>query len=253
MRSQRYKKILQENRKFERESPYNFCDRWCERCIHEKQIRCRLYLDDLERRATCIAHGKDEDDLEITKKVMEAQYGDIEEKLQDTAKKFNIDLDNIDIDEEDLDEEQRIDLEDLPKEIQEHIKFVENHPLPRTVDQYRGRAHAFLKDTFYEKDEKENIPKDIKYHFETVSWYHWLLSAKLQRALAGFYEPVCEDEFGLYDAVAQFAICRKGIIESVKALRKIKLYCPDKQKQIIELLALLNNIHSRIKAIEESI
>ncbi len=93
----------------------------------------------------------------------------------------------------------------------------------------------------------------IKDHFETVSWYHTLLSAKLRRALAGFHEPACEDEFGLYDAVAQFAICRKAICQSARALRNIKLHCSDKQLQITRLLALLNNIRSRIKAIEESI
>ena len=82
---------------------------------------------------------------------MQAQYEGVEEKLGESADKFNIDLDNIDI--EEPDEEQRIDLEDLPKEIQEHIKFVENHPLPQTVEQYRRCAHAFLEDTFYEKKE----------------------------------------------------------------------------------------------------
>ena len=250
MKSERLKKIIEENIKFEKKSPYNFCDRWCERCTHEKQMRCRLYLDDLERRTTCIAHGRDEDDLEITKEVMEAQYGEVEEKLRDTADKFNIDLDNIDIEEEELDEEQRVNFESLPKEIQEHIKFVENHPLPRTVEQYYRRANAFLKDTFYEK---KHIKPEIKYHFETVSWYHTLLSAKLERALAGFHEPVCEDEFGLCDAVAQFAICRKAINESVSALRKLKPHYPHYKNLITELLALLHNIFSRIEAMEESI
>ena len=112
LKSERLKKIIEENKKFEQESPYNFCDRWCERCTHEKQMRCRLYLDDLERRATCIAHGKDEDDPEITGKVLEAQYEGLEEKLKETADKLNIDLDNIDINEEDLDTLRCIDVLD---------------------------------------------------------------------------------------------------------------------------------------------
>lgn len=134
----------------------------------------------------------------------------------------------------------------MPDDIQNHIRFVENHPLPLTVEQYRKSAEGFLKDTFYEK---ENIDPKNKYHFETINWYHTLLSAKIQRALAGFHEPACdEDEFGLYDAIAQFAICRKAIYESLKALRNIKLSYPDKKMQIIGLLALLNNICSRIKS-----
>ncbi len=249
MPSERYKKIIEENRKFEQKSPYNFCDRWCERCLHEKQIRCRLYLDDLERRATCIAHGKDEDDLEITEAVMRAQYEGVEEKLKEAADRFNIDLDTIDI--EELDEEQGIDFRDLPKEIQKHITYVKQHPLPHTVEQYRKRAHAFLKDTFY--DEKGHFTPEIKYHFETVSWHHALLSVKLQRALAGFHEPMCEGEFGFYDAVAQFAVCKKVINESIIALRTLKPNYPGQKNLIVELLALLHNIRSRIEILEESI
>jgi hypothetical protein len=247
-RSQRYKKIIEENKKFEEESPYNFCDRWCERCIHETQMRCKLYLDDLERRATCIAHGKDEDDLEITKEVMRAQYADIEKGLEEAAEKFGIDLDFPDG--KGLDEEDRIELEDLPPELQEHIKFVESHPLPLTVEQYHQRCHTFLKDNFYER---KKIAPEIKYNFETVSWYHTLLPAKLQRALAGFHEPVCEEEFALYDAVAQFLICKKSIQESVKALRQLQPHYPKLKNTFIELLALLHNIFDRIEAIEESI
>ena len=248
-RSERYKKIIGENAKFEAESPYNFCDRWCERCLHEKQMHCRLYLDDLERKVTCMAHGKDEDDLEITREVMEAQYGEVEEKIKEAAEKFGIDLDFPEI--EKVEEEQRIELEDLPKEIQEHIKFVESHPLPLPVEQYHQRAYAFLKANYY--DEKKSFAPEVKYHFETVIWYHTLLPAKLQRALAGFHEPADEGEFALYDAVAQFIICKKAIQESVKALKELKAHYPQHKNIIIELLALLHNIFDRIEAMEESI
>lgn len=247
-RSQRYKKITEENKKFEEESPYNFCDRWCERCIHETQMRCKIYLDDLERRATCIAHGKDEDDLEITKEVMRAQYANTEKGLEEAVEKFGIDLDFPDG--EGLDEENRVEFEDLPEELQAHIKFVESHPLPSTVEQYRKRCHEFLKDNFYEE---KKIAPDIKYNFETIAWYHTLLPAKLQRALAGFHEPVSEGEFALYDTVAQFIICKKAIQESVKALRAIQPRYLKIKNTITELLALLHNIFDRIEAMEESI
>lgn len=246
--NRRLQDIRRKNAEFERESPYNFCDRWCERCTHEKQMRCRLYLDDLERRVTCIAHGKDEDDLEITKAVMESQYADTEEKLKETEEKFGIDLDNPDI--EELDEEHAIDFDDLPEDIQKHIKFVENNPLPVSAEQYRKKAEDFLKDTFYKEEKKYSA---LNYDFQTVAWYHTLLSVKLQRALAGFHEPASEGDLSLYDAVAQFEICKKAIRESIVALRKIELKFPSFHMQILEPLALLNNIHSRIVAMEESI
>ena len=66
MKSERLRKIEAGNAKLERETPFNFCDRWCERCIPEKQMRCKLYQDELEQKLACIAHGKDEHDPETT-------------------------------------------------------------------------------------------------------------------------------------------------------------------------------------------
>ena len=246
--NKRLEEIHRKNAEFERESPYNFCDRWCERCSHEKQLRCKLYQDEFERKITCIAHGRDEDDPEIIKSVMEAQYKDVEEKIKECADKFDIDLDDVDMDE--LDEESAIDFEDLPEDIQRHIKFVENNPLPVTAEQYRKKAHEFLKETFYKEEKKYAA---LNYDFETVALYHTLLPSKLQRALAGFHESASEGDLSLYDAVAQFEICKKAIKESIEALRKIDQSLPVYHLKILELLALLHNIHSRIEAMEESI
>src|SRR3989338_505367 len=112
--NKRLKEIHEMNARWEKESPYNFCDRWCERCVHEKQIRCTLCKDELERKITCIAHGRDEDDQEITKAIIEAQYKALDEQLSEYMDKFGIDLDNPDIDEDGIDEQNAVDFEDLP-------------------------------------------------------------------------------------------------------------------------------------------
>ena len=44
---------------------------------------------------TCIAHGKDEDDPQMTQAIMEAQYGDIAGKLAEMAEEWGIDLDEF--------------------------------------------------------------------------------------------------------------------------------------------------------------
>lgn len=248
--SKRLREIMKKNEEFEKETPYNFCDRWCERCVHEKQIRCTLYKDELERKMTCIAHGRDEDDPEITKAVMETQYQGLDEKLSEQIDKFGVDLDNPDIDEDDLNEEDAVDFEDLPSDIQRHIQFVENNPLDATAKNYSDKTHAFLKKTFY--GNKKNAP-EIKSDFETISWYHMLLPAKLHRALCGFHEPATEGDISLYDAVAQLQICKKAITESIKALRKIDKGIASCHKQISLLLALLHNIYDRIETMENGI
>lgn len=236
MKSERLKRIIEENIKFEKEAPYNFCDRWCERCFHDKQARCRLYQDELEQKITCIAHGREPYDPEITEQVMRQQFEDVEEKLEQFMEENEIDLNDID----DPDFEK----------IKKHIEFVKNCPLDATAEQYHKRTQGFLQNLFYNK---EGISPELAYNFETVAWYHTLLPVKLHRALCGFHEPVNKDEFALYDAVAQFAICKKAIDESVRALRKLKTHYLNHKNLIVELLALLHNILSRIEAMEENI
>ena len=248
--SERLEKILKENAEFEKKSPYNFCDRWCERCPHEMQVRCRLYLDEFERKASCIAHGRAEDDSEITEAVMEAQYKQVDDMLNEHIEKVDIDLDNPDIGKDGLSDDGFVEFEDLPAEIQKHIRFVENNPLDATAKEYRRRANDFLEKTFY-KDESAN--PELRHNFETISWYHTLLEVKLHRALCGFHEPASEGDISLCDAVAQFQICQKAIKESLMALKKIKGTFPSFNKQIIELLALLCNISSRIDLLLQSI
>lgn len=248
--SERLEKILRDNAELEKKAPYNFCDRWCERCPHEKQISCKLYLDEFEQKTTCIAHGRDENDSEITEAVMRAQHEEVEKKLNEKAEDFGMDLDYPDINEDELKEEDAVDFKDLPPEIQKHVQFVENNPLKTVVKNYSDKARIFLKQTFYKKKPDD---AQLRYDFETVSWYHTLLPAKTSRALAGFHEPVHEDEFALCDAVAQFQICQKSVRESVKALRRIKKHYPDYHKQIRILIALLHNIGSRIEALLNSI
>lgn len=229
-------KIREENTKFEKEAPYNFCDRWCERCSHEKQKNCKVYQDEFEQKLTCIAYGREPDDLEITREVMEKQYKDLEKVFEGHEEELGIDFDEINDPEF--------------EKIKEHIKFMENNPLQITAEQYLSKAHNFLEATFYKND---SLEPSLVYDFQTISWYHTLLPVKLNRALAGFHEPACEGDISLCDAVAQFEICKKAISESTKALRKIREHFPKQRIQILELLAILPNIHSRIELLEGTI
>jgi hypothetical protein len=236
----RLNKIRQENASREKSSPYNFCDRWCERCPHETQARCQLYLDDLERRVTCLAHGKDEDDQEINEALLEAQCADLETNTPGMTQRMNID------------EDATVNLSDLPEEIQKHIRFIQNHPLSRAVEQYQKRARAFLKETFYNNNKSSILP-ELNDYFEVLSWYHVLLPAKARRALAGFHTPFSEKDLALSDAVAQFEICQKAVTGSQDAIKRIKDHYPVHNQGLIEMRALLHNITSHINSMLESV
>lgn len=233
MLSKRMQRIIAENKRFEKKSPYNFCDRWCERCPDETQKRCRLYQDEFERKITCIAYGREPDDLEVTKEILDKQYGDVERSIEKYIEEHNINIEEVDT-----------------SEIERVDKLTDEHSLQKTTMQYTMKAYEFLKHTFYEKKIKH---AKLAQDFETISWYHTLLSVKMKRALSGLHEPDDEYEFGLCDAVAQFAICKKAISLSFEALQRVKPQYPNFQKQINALLALLGNISSRIQHIEDII
>ncbi len=232
--SERLRRIRKENAEFERQAPYNFCDRWCERCAAERQNRCRLYLDEFEQKLTCIAYGKEPDDSEVTGEVMRQQYETVEENLE----KFV--------------EENGIEFKELGEEVQDLIKkqeeFIENNFLRKTAEAYHNKARKLLGEVFYKKGTKDFLCNS---EFEIVAWYHTLLPAKLHRALCGLHEPSTEDDSSLNDAVAQFEICKKSINESVAALRRIGENLNGYQQQSAELIALLSNIHSRIEILEQ--
>lgn len=236
MESERLRRIRQENAKFEQESPYNFCNRWCERCVSNKQNYCRLYLDEIEQKLTCIAHGREPDDPEVTTEVIRQQYEAVEENMEKFIEENGIEFDELD--------------EGLQEAIKKQEEFVENNALHKTAQQYHNKAYKLLEETFYKKEAPN---PQCHSEFEIVSWYHTLLAAKLYRALCGFHEPATEGDIALNDAVAQLDICKKAINESVGALRKIGESLTNYQKQIAELIALLSNIHSRIELLEQSI
>ncbi|MEK7449129.1 MAG: hypothetical protein AAB019_06565 [Planctomycetota bacterium] len=242
--SEKLKKILKENARFEKQSPYNFCDRWCERCPAETTNHCRLFHDEYERRVMNIAHGRAEDDLAAFEEQFKEKLARLEAALQPWEKKFDRpELEEI---EEEIDRDAE---EEFHKQREAKREKVSGHPLYKMTHQYMKKTYGFLKEIYY--DENEKIPPDLKYHYETVSWYHTLMSAKIYRAISSFYEPKIDEkeDFELSDAVAQLIICQKGIKQSQEAWKKIAPSLPDQPKIINDLLAVLHNMNTNIELI----
>lgn len=235
--SKRLEKIMKENEEYERQTPYNFCDRWCERCSSARQLRCTLYQNELEQRLTCIGQGKDPDDPEITRAVMDRQFSEAFERIEETMDEWEVDLDEVEIESDSC-------------SIKDHISKINEDPLPQTAQNYFERTHAFLKETYYEN---EMLAEELKYDFDTIDWYHCLLPVKVQRMLAGFHDQVCDGDIALCDAVAQIQISKKAIALSLRAYANI---CDINNQYVAPtrvLVTLLGNIQSRIKMLEESI
>jgi len=202
----------------------------------EKQNHCRLYLDEFEQKLTCIAYGREPNDHEICVDIMHQQYEAVEENIEKIIEENGIEFNDLD--------------EDIRKAIKDQKAFIENNPLHKTAHVYHNRTHQLLEETYYGK--KLSNPQ-VASCFEIIAWYYTLLPAKLYRALCGFHEKMAEGDISLNDVVAQLDICKKAITESARALRTIRTCLNSNQKQIVELLALLNNIYSRIELLEQTI
>ena len=94
--NERLREILKKNSEFEKESPYNYCDRWCEQCEAEKQDRCGVYEDEFEQKITCIAYGREPGDPEITSEVLEKQYEGLDEGIEERLEELDMDFDTGD-------------------------------------------------------------------------------------------------------------------------------------------------------------
>ena len=231
----RLQEILKQNAELEKQSPYNFCDRWCERCVFEKKSRCQLYKNEFEQKITCIAHGKEPDDPEITAEVMQEQYKELNEAMEKLGEETEPDLDYMDN-------------PDFEK-IKNHIKSMQNHPMIELADIYLKQTSSILK---YILSEKTISPK-LMYQFKILAWHHTLIPAKLHRAWAGFHKPASKGDMALYDAMAQFEIAKKAINESLTALSEIEKNSADLRPHILHLPTILNQLKKKMEEFEKTI
>jgi hypothetical protein len=214
---------------------YNYCDRWCERC--PLTSKCFLYAEDQKRLEKHRRKGEDPYDWKIIMK-------DVEENAKETAKLI-----------QKIAREQGIDLENLPEEEYESPDPT-GHPLYQRSQNYMDLAHKFLERLRksiqalgIELPERiEVIPssledvetlKEIVACYETISWYHTLISAKIYRALSSKMEKNKDKELaeiGMHDANGSAKVAYLGIIRSLAALQKVYHWHEDLQDEALTLL-----------------
>lgn len=170
----------------------------------------------------------------MTEAVISAQYDGLDEKFQEMAEELDIDPDEPSEEDNDW---------------QERTRTAGNDPLTKTAKNYFLQTNSFLEKTPAQPQFSD--PK-LKEHLHIIGWYHTLLPVKLARALSGIPDE-SEESFDLHDAVAQLQICKKAADLSIQAWHAIAEATPAFRTDISRLTALLNNILSRIKLLEESI
>ncbi len=180
---------------------YNYCNRWCERCLYTD--RCRVFADEKifmheiekeKKREKSMAENKEFWD-QVNKTITEAaELIDEEIPLMKNKPLF-----------EQWDDDEDDDIEETLKELEELRKKAENHELSKIAHKYEKTAGKWFKErkeilkqdynpktkdfkVSYQGIADEDGIKKLSESVEVVQWYHIQIWIKIHRALTSLYE-----------------------------------------------------------------
>lgn len=141
--------------------PFNYCDRWCEKCRLTGQ--CRVFKDEEKRKEKYLKQGKDPYSLECAFETVGDIFKEVRKGLEKSAKKFGIDINNLDYSSE------------------------EEDPEPETFEIYQ-LAIKFSKAGKRILSDLQVVPEDVNENLlvenaETISYYNSMVPPKIYRAI----------------------------------------------------------------------
>lgn len=201
---------------------FNYCDRWCERCT--LTARCRVYA--MEQEYT----GEEHD---LTQRAfwrnLQNIFTETKEMLREAAAERGIDID-------------KLDLEEAGEMIERKRRAIKQQELTKLAEKYTDQAGVFLEaqdlsDTTTEQTRLEML--------QIISWYHFFIAAKINRALYAEdeFEEEADDDVLRNDGDGSIKIALIAIDRSIAAW-KVLLRDEGKEeiKSLIELLETLRRI-----------
>jgi len=224
---------------------YNYCDRWCERCqFTSRCLNCELAEEQFG-------------DLQEKDGLNEAFWQRFSEMLQNTlsmlkemAKERGIDIDSIDF-EKDYDDGDYI----KGNPLTDLIFHTSESEAKAVNDWFNSNEHIFL-----EKEDainrirliaSQNNPAkeaaNINDAIEIIRWYQYQIHIKLKRATESASEESIDPDDFPKDSDGSAKVALIGIDRSISAWNILLPYFPDQKRQIIDLIALLENIKNRVE------
>ncbi|MFZ5365732.1 MAG: hypothetical protein ACOZBZ_00380 [Patescibacteria group bacterium] len=186
--------------------PFNYCDRWCERC-NLTEI-CKVFQDEQKSREKWIKQGKDPDSWEYVFVTVKESFEKTMRLIEKGAKKWGIDLSKID----------DSDYEPPPEP--------EKFPLYNLVEKFSKRLEKLLKNL--EIVPIETNERLVLENMEVISHYQPLIRAKIYRALTSRLEDEKEKdpELRTFDAETSAFIVVNGLISVGEALANLAEHKP---------------------------
>jgi len=224
---------------------YNYCDRWCERCqFTSRCLNCTLVEEQFG-------------DLQEKDQLNEVFWQRFSEMLHNTltmvkemAKERGIDIDSIDF-EKDYDNEDRIKEDPLA----DLISHTSKNYTKKVNDWFNSKEHILL-----EKAEEINrihlIPSknnpvkeaaNINDAIDIIRWYQYQIHVKLKRASKSASDESIDSGDYPKDSDGSAKVALIGIDRSISAWNILLSYFSDQERHIIDLIALLENIKTRVE------
>jgi len=237
---------------------YNYCDRWCERCLYTD--RCRTVamekvlvkkVEEEERRKKSMEENKKFWN-QIDKAVSEAAET-YDEFILSEKKDSLSELKFL------FDDEEEEDAAEAMKDFKETVKKVENHLLSKVAFQYENAVRKWFGERkkilqiIYERDSEKTMVKYpgiddkliLKQLSDTVNVIHWYqiqVGIKIQRALTSIYEEETDDDFfeGIpKDSDGSAMVALKGIERSLGAWNLLYKILDSENESIAPFITLL--------------
>lgn len=192
--------------------PYNYCDRWCERCRIDKD-RCLLYQTEMDERLHRQIDGKGEP-------TPEEVAGRISRDLRSALQKVEQQVRAMGFDPEEI----RRQAADAP---------------PRKRDPIVDEAFALTRAVAaFVRENGGSFPEEA----EVLRWYMTLVGPKLARAAAR-----AEDAMERADAILQAQVVHKALAAMHAALEAIRLRRPALADAMLDILALMKRMRRQIE------
>ena len=222
---------------------YNYCDRWCERCIFTS--RCLNYDSSEEEFGDL--KDRDLNNKEFIERLHKT-FQQTKEMITEMAEEMGVDLNSLDMEHE---------IENERKKREE----IKQHELSMAAQKYSKMADTWLENEqtlFVEKQESlndlQNIGVDeeklineadsINDALEVIRWYQYQIYIKIMRAL-NHDDEIEEDDAFPKDSDGSAKVALIGMDRSIGAWGRLQELFPEKINSILDILVHLDRLRRR--------
>lgn len=205
--------------------PFNFCDRWCERC--NLISICRVYKDLYKTRKRFLKKGKDPDSLESAMEIIGENFEKVRKLIKKDAKKWGIDLENFP--ESEIEEERSFEEE------------LQRYPLYKLATNYAKKIENLLEEL--SPIALESHEKVIE-NLEIINYYQEILPAKIYRACISREEEDEMENDTTMDSQTSAFIAIRGLRLIIFSLTNLLVYpyLKPSKKKIINLIGISEDL-----------